>query len=461
MGMNYMKIALKEIVAPLILVFALHLPPLMFGAAATADPDIVVFVGVNVIPMDRERVLQNQTVIVRNRVIADVGNAAEVKVPKGATVVEAEGKYLIPGLADMHVHLTLATKQSFAVLIANGVTTVRDMGGDLKLIDEWRTQIEKGQLVGPEIYRAGPYVDGPKDAPDRLVVNTAQDSANAVAELKRERVDFIKIHNAVPRDAYFPLLEAAKKADLKVVGHIPMSVTPAEAVAAGQSGVEHMTSLIEGAVTSAIKKGKTPAEAISEFDDAAAATLFGEMAKNGVWMTPTLIEEKAITFRSEIEQSPDPRAKYVAASLKKYWYQTFTGKPTATRKLLLTRYFVLVRFMKDKHVGLLAGTDLGLRDIYPGFSLHDELELLVKAGLTPFEAIRTATTNPALFFGGGTRFGSIRKNYRADLVLLSADPTKDIRNIRKIEGVVLQGNYFAKDELEKMLEGAAAAAEGN
>jgi imidazolonepropionase-like amidohydrolase len=456
-----MKLIVKYILAPISFSVIFLSASSFTKTASAAGSATVAFVSVNVIPMDRERVVANQTVIVKDGFVANIGNAAEVKVPKGAEVVDGRGKFLIPGLADMHVHLTLATKQSFSVLIANGVTTVRDMGGDLKLIDKWRTQIEKGLLIGPQIYRAGPYVDGPKDAPDRLVVNTTEDSINAVEELKRLRADFIKIHNAVPRQAYFALLEAAGKADLKVVGHIPLGITPTEAVASGQSGVEHMTSLIEGAVTNAVKNGKPPVEAISEFDDAAAATLFDKMAEKGVWMTPTLVAEKAITFRSEIEQSPDPRVKYVAASLKKYWYQTFTSKPTAARKLLLNRYFELIRLMKDKHVGLLAGTDLGLRDIYPGFSLHDELELLVKAGLTPFEALRTATVNPALFFGDAARSGSIRKNYRADMVLLSSDPTKDIQNVRKIEGVIFNGNYLAKNELSKMLEGAAAAAEAN
>ncbi len=411
---------------------------LLFVIGITAQT--IVFTNVNVIPMDKEQVLQNQMVLVRNGIIVEIGK--NVKVPKDALRIDGEGKFLIPGLWDMHVHLTLATELAFPVLLANGVTGVRDLGGEFKKIDEWRKQINDGRLLGPNILRAGLYVDGPKDAPDRLIIKNEAEARQAVITLKKQKVDFIKIHNAVPRNAFFALLAEAKKQKLKVVGHIPLEITPFEATNSGQNDFEHMTSLIEGAVVSASKNGKSALQTITEFNDEAATNLFRKMVKNNTWMTPNLIAEQAITFRVEIEANPDKRSKYVASQLKKYWLENFIGKPTAARKLLLQRYLDLVKIMRKENVRILAGTDLGLRDIYPGFSLHDELELLVKAGLTPFESLQTATANPAEFLDLRRLFGTLEKGKRADMVLLDANPLENINNIRKINGVLVKRQYL-------------------
>ena len=365
------------------LIFVLLVLSMASAAPARAKApkaNVIAIVGVSVIPMDGERVLPGQTVIIRDGLIESIGDAGRIKVPADASRIDGAGRFLVPGLWDMHVHLTLTGDLAFPVLLANGVTAVRDMGGDLKKIDDWRRQIEGGQKPGPFIVRAGLYVDGPKDAADRLVITDEDEARRAVSAQKARGVDFIKIHNAVPRNAFFVLLEEAKKQGLSVAGHIPLDITPLEATAAGQKSFEHMTSLIEGAMTRDVKAGKSPAQSVMAFSDDVAAQLFREMAKNGTWMTPTLIAEQAITLRAEIEANPDARAQYVPSELKKYWLEAFAGKPTAARKVLFQRYLALVKLMHRESVRILAGTDLGLRDVYPGFSLHDELELLVKAG---------------------------------------------------------------------------------
>lgn len=420
----------------------------------------IAIINVTLITMKDDLAITGQTVIVRKGVIERIGPSKIVPVPIGSIVIDGTNRFLTPALWDMHVHLTLAGESSLPVFIANGVTAVRDMGGDLERIDRWRDAINSSKLVGPYIYRAGPYVDGPKNAPDRITVTTDVEARAAVRMLKRKGVDFIKIHNAVPRTAIFAVFEEATKLGMRVAGHIPLDITPIEASNAGQGDFEHMTSLIEGAVTAAQKRGESPANAVNAFDDHAASELFQAMAKNGTWMTPNLIAENAITFRGDARFDTDPGLKYISPELKRYWDENFTGKPTAARKLLFQRYLALVTLMQKDGVRLLAGTDLGLRDIYPGFSLHEELELLVNAGLTPYEAMKTATVNPAKYFGVSEQYGTIEVRHHTDLILLDGNPLTDIKNTRKISEVIFNGKRLRRSDLDELLKTGERLASG-
>lgn len=427
----------------------LHL--LLAAWCVAAEPPIALR-NVTVVDPARGAVEEGQTVLIRGGRISALGK--QVRLPGGVREIDAAGKFLIPGLWDAHVHLVLGTEAAFPALLANGVTSVRDMGGDLARVDEWRRQIRAGELDGPTIYRAGPYVDGPKDAPDRLIVRTAAQARAAVRSLRKQGVDFIKIHNAVPREAYFALADEARRVRIRFAGHVPLDVTPEEAAAAGQASLEHMATLVENTLAVATRRNESPAAALGRFDDAAAAKLFRSMAANRVAMMPNLTAEYAITNRGSTELESDPRRQYVPVSLVKYWNEAFSRKPTAARQLLLQRFYQLVALMQREGVTILAGTDLGLRDIYPGFSVHDELRLLVKAGLTPAEALRSATMAPAAWMGVREVSGEIRKGAPADLVLLDGNPLRDIGQTARIHAVITRGRYLDRGKLDAMLAAA-------
>ncbi len=409
----------------------------------------------------------DMSVVVVGRKIESVGRTGKVRIPKGALKVDGKGKFLIPGLWDMHVHLSLAGESALSALVANGVTSVRDMGGDLKEIDAMREMITAGQLIGPRILRSGPVVDGPKDADYRLVVRTPDEARSAVRRLKALGVDFIKIHNAIPRAAYYALANEARKAGLSFTGHIPAGMSAAEVSDAGQRSIEHTESLLDLPVADAAKRTKDPNEifalALGAYSGSKGDLLFRRFVKNGTWFDPTLVEYRSFAFRADLEVRPDGRTRYVATKLKEYWNKTFPvrgdEKAYAARKSLFQEFLRLVGRMQREGVQLIAGTDLGARDVYPGFSLHDELELLVAAGLTPLEALRAATINPARFFGKQSSFGKIANGHAADMVLIDADPLRDISNTKKISAVFVNGRYLDRGSLDKMLADVRAANE--
>lgn len=403
------------------------------------------------------------TVVVTDGVITAIGSPAEVRIPPGAITVPGNGKYLIPGLVDMHMHLSDATETAFPLLLANGITTVRDMGGDLEQIDRWREEIRSGARRGPRIVRAGPILDGPRkeEAQYRLIINNGDEGRRAVADLKKRGVDFLKVYHFLSRDSYFAIADEAKKQRLPFAGHIPNGVSPGEASEAGQLSLEHTAVLVQATMSLAKKDGlsskEMTAQALDSLLGPEGAAWFRTMAKNGTWHTPTLVVARSFLLRPELSAAPDDRRKYVATRTKEHWEKNnpvpanVSAAEMAERKQALQRMFEVVRAMRKAGVGLLAGTDPPTRDVFPGFSLHDELGLLVEAGLTPLEALQSATLNPAKCLGVAGRFGTVEKGKVADLVLLEADPLLDIANTKKIAGVVAGENYFAKPALEEML----------
>lgn len=420
----------------------------------------IVFTHVNVIDATGRPPMPDMTIIITGDRIIGLGKTGKISIPKDAQVVDCTDKFLIPGLWDMHVHLSLATEAALPALIANGVTGVRDMGGDLKQIDDWRERIVSGKLLGPRIVRAGPVVDGPKDAEYRVTITNPKEAVEAVLSLKRSGVDFIKIHNAVPRDAYFALARECKRQHISFVGHIPAGISPAEASDAGQRSIEHTESLMDYPVAEAMKSTKDLKkifnQAITAYNEDKTKVLFEKFVKNDTWFVPTLVEYHAFAFRADLADDPDYRNKYVAVSTKDYWNKTFPVRGTAeifaVRKEFFQKFLGLVSMMRREGVSVMAGTDLGARDIYPGFSLHDELDLLVKSGFSPMEALQTATRNPARFLGRLLSSGTIEKSKIADLVLLEANPLENIQNTRKIAAVVLRGKLILKPELQMMLD---------
>jgi hypothetical protein len=451
---------MRNLLASLLIVF---LPtPLITQTVRSKQP--IVLTHIAVIGMRGLQPLETgmTVVIVGNRIDA-IGRTGKIRVPKNLRVIDATGKYLVPGFWDMHVHLSFATELAMPALIANGVTGVRDMGGELDQIDEWRGQITSGELLGPRIVRAGLIVDGQKnDAPFRITVSNVAEARQAVISLKRRGVDFIKIHNAVAREAYFALADESRRQKIRFAGHIPKEITPVEASDAGQHSIEHTESLFDNILFTASRRGQNAKDALNQgfaaYTDDEAATVFQRFRQNGTWYDPVLVTYRSFAYRTDFAKKPDPRNRYVAASTKRIWdkhqpiNRDVPAETIALRKSAYQRFLELIGLMRREEVNILAGTDAGgIRDIFPGFSLHDELELLVQAGFKPIEAIQAATINPAKFLGLEKSLGTIEKGKLADLVMLEANPLENISNTKEISAVIVNGRYLSNEMLQKML----------
>lgn len=359
-------------------------------------------------------------VVIAGGHITSVGPSDRVSIPAGAHVVDGNGKFLIPGLWDMHGHLTDATEDAFPLLIMNGVTGVRDMGGDLAQIDRWRSEIEKGTRVGPHIVRAGPFVDGPKEGvTNRLTVRTPEEARQAVRDLKAKGVDFIKVHNALPPDAFFALMDEARKEHIPVAVHLPRGVSSAEASDAGVASLEHVETMSESALWQKGATAKTVEQAVDETLGPAGQKLFQIFVKNGTWYVPTLVAyERGFVLWSNDPESLKPRLDIHEKNIE------------------------IVRMMHKAGVPIMAGSDFSDWALVPGIDLHNELALLVESGFSPLEALQTATLNPAKFLDKTDTYGTIQVGRAADLVLLDMNPLEDISHTRKINAVVRGGKFY-------------------
>jgi imidazolonepropionase-like amidohydrolase len=362
----------------------------------------------------------NSTVLISGGRITAVTPSDSTIVPPNTRTIDGTGKFLIPGLWDMHGHLTDATDSAFPLLILNGVTGVRDMGGDLAQIDRWRAEIAQGTRVGPHIIRAGPFVDGPKPGvSNRLTVRTPEEARQAVHQLKVEGVDFIKVHNALPPAAFFALMDEAHKEHIPVAVHLPQGVSSAEASDAGVASLEHIETINESAMWRKGATAKTVEQAVDENLGPAGQQLFQTFVKNGTWYVPTLVAyQRGFMLWSNDPESLEPRIE------------------------VMRKQITLVGMMHKAGVRILAGSDFSDWGMVPGIDLHNELALLVEAGFTPLEALQTATLNPAKFLGKTDTYGTVQPGRVADLVLLDQNPIEDISHTRKINAVILSGTYF-------------------
>ena len=409
---------------------------------------------------------RDMTVVVHGSRITAVGPSAATSLPAGTRVLDGSGRYLIPGLWDMHVHLTIAGRSSVSLFPVNGVTGVRDMGGDLAVIDTLRAEIASGALLGPRIYRAGPFLDGPKkNALYRVTLRSAEDARHAVDSLKQLGVDFIKIHNRVPRDAYFALLAEAKSQNLRVAGHLPRGISPAEAALAGQASIEHTESLLEGVhFADSTSQKHTSREDFALLSGSAADSLFAVFKRSGTSIDPTLIEYYVFAHIGDTLVTKDARLQYTSPELRAYWNRFFpvdtaeTIAATAGRREYLRRFMGLVYAMHNAGIPILTGTDVGASYIYPGFSLHDELALLVEAGMPPADVLRAATGGAASFLGVSDSVGTVRPGQLADLVLIDGNPLVDIRNAQRIRTVIVNGRVLDTARRRTILAAAARAA---
>lgn len=438
---------------------------------------VTVFENVNVIPMDRERVLRGQTVVVRDGLIAEMGDAKKVRVPAGAERIDGRGKYLLPGLIDMHTHLfsdddfpeELAGDE-LALMVANGVTTVRLMIGTPEHLS-MRRKVEAGEVLGPTLYVASPQLAGRAYGGgvfNGRVVKTPDEARAAVRDFKTAGYDFIKLTTEITPEVYEAVTEAAKASGIRVVGHVDLRVGLRRALAAGQQ-IEHLDSYMEAvlrddapskASVSDVGVWRKPNwESLDYVDDRKVEEVAKATAKAGIYTCPTLTFFK-LTFaveppEEEVRARPDYRffpqslRESRHAALKRFW----TGPPTAERR---RRYqSVRDRLVKAIHESggkIMAGSDTPELFLVYGFTLHRELRNLVAAGLSPYAALEAATRNPAEYLRALDRFGTVARGRRADLLLLEANPLEAIANTERRAGVMVRGRWLPEPELRAMLD---------
>jgi imidazolonepropionase-like amidohydrolase len=437
-------------------------------ATDAAQQAEIAFVDVTVIPMDRERVLAHYTVAVRNARIVAIGPAGDVAVGAGARRIDGKGKYLMPGLSDMHAHLGRpeGVEAYPLLLVANGVTTVRNMFGNPSVL-ALRQRIQGGATLGPQIYTTGPIMEGKNGTPvtDRII-ETPAEAEQAVASDKEAGYDAIKVYNMLSSEVYEATMRAARNSGLPVYGHVPIAVGLERALAAHQVSVEHLSGYIQ-----ALQPDDSPFKNSApsrmrpqyvEYLDLGRLKRLADLTRAaGVWNCPTLVifQHQELTAAAAKRRMLRPEMKYMPPARIKSWEAEIESANSRLKEEDAPLYAkaddVRMRIVKALHdVGarLLLGTDFPPAFTVPGYSLHEELSNFVAAGLTPYEALRAGTSGAAEFLGKSGEFGVIAAGARADVVLLEANPLADVRNAAKRVGVMVRGEWYTEGELRERLD---------
>ena len=468
----------------------------VLSACAQADPPTLAIRAATVVDVRDGSLRPDHTVLVAGKRIAAVGPADKVRIPDGADVIDATGGYLIPGLWDMHVHsvANVAVDRSresvaakdwhFPLFLAHGVTGVRNMNdgtGDvtLELSKSVRRQLAEGDLRGPPRFlTAGPSVDGdPPLGSNPVVVRTAAEARAAVEQLVSNGADLVKVYENLSREAYFAIIDEARRRGIPVDGHVPFRVTPQEAADAGQRTAEHPDALAAGCSTAAEAERKRFASVLADYgslpegekflamfrhvralydsrDPAACASAIEAYRRNGVAVTVDLVAYHHVVYAEQV-LADSARMRLVPQEIRRNWENLLDSETTREFQSILRPIVPLelenVRLLNEAGVLLLAATDVGVPFQVPGISLHVELERLVEAGLSPLEALRTATLNPARVLKMADSLGTIEPGKLADLVLLDANPLEDIRNTQKIRAVVADGRLYRRADLDRLL----------
>jgi imidazolonepropionase-like amidohydrolase len=450
-------------------------------AQARSGDAPLVFLHVTVINPGNSSVEPDRAVTINGSRISAVSDSKNFHSPGHARVIDGSGKFLIPGLWDMHVHAAFGDwfpggrDIILPLFVANGVTGVRDMGGDIPVLFAWRKQIASGELIGPRMVVSGPMLDGyladgkTFRFPSSIPVISVEDAVAAVDSLKAQQVDFIKVQSLIPHDAYLAAATEAHKQGLPFVGHVPDAVRIDEAAAVGQKSIEHLMGSGAGCSTveDRVIKGEVGTQLLLDsFDPQKCNKMMKLLAQRQVWQVPTLVWERGGTFLDQLDWQHQPLDRYVPAAWRDVTWQRFKEQmmpglqkdPLALRQRSFAQEMSLAGAMHRAGVPFLAGTD-SAPGIYiiPGFSLHDELANFVEAGFTPMEALQTATSNPALFLERND-IGAVKPGGLADLVLLSANPLNDIQNTKKIQAVVINGRFLDRAALDHMLTQVEASA---
>jgi imidazolonepropionase-like amidohydrolase len=426
------------------------------------------------------------TVIISGGKITAIGPSSSTAIPRNAQIIDAAGKFLIPGLADMHVHLTGAGEPTgsrefiLPLLIANGITTVRDMGGNVEDLLRLRNEISSGVRLGPQIFFTGPYLDGdPPNFQPSIVVKSANEARVAVDRLVAQGVDFLKVQSSLNREAYFAIADESKTLHKRFVGHVPDRVTALETSQAGQASIEHLTGILLACSSKeeelqraslSIAPGETEAQArirvsawqrelLNTYSPEKAGALLRAFVSNNTSQVPTFpILVNLVFMTPQTNLFNDPRVKFISKKERSIWQPGVSGQlehtsktDFALREEIVKRFFEIVGRMQASGVRIMAGTDTAAPNVFPGSSLHDDMAFLVQAGLTPMQTLQAATKNPAEFLGNLDSHGTVEPGKVADLLLLDANPLDDIRNTQKIRMVFVRGTALDRKALDGIL----------
>jgi imidazolonepropionase-like amidohydrolase len=421
----------------------------------------IVFRSVNVITMDRNSVMENQTVVIKNGKITAMGDAQKINYAKNAIVIDAKGKYLIPGLAEMHAHVPpnddLEQMKNVVKLFAlNGITTIRGMLGHPKHL-ELRSKLKSGEIFGPRLYTSGPSLSGGS-------VKTAEQAATMVRDEKKAGYDFLKLHPGLSKENFAVLVKTAKEVNIPFAGHVSFDVGVWRAIDAGYATIDHLDGFVEGLVPGmdTIRENQTGLFGLyigAYADTNRIQKLMDGLRDKHIWVVPTqaLAERWLSSDKDPVALSKEPEMKYMSENTVNNWVRTKQSLMSDPRYKTdnITRFIKLRRKLiyecNRNGVGLLLGSDGPQVFNVPGFSVHHELQYLVDSGLTPYEALRTATVNVAKFLKYED-MGTIKSGNIADLVLLNGNPLTDIKQTKNIEGVVVAGKWLNRQTIDTELK---------
>lgn len=452
--------------------------------AARLDADVLIR-HATVVDVEHARTLPGQAVAIRGGDIVAIGADATLAGQwRARRTVDARGRYLIPGLWDMHVHfgggpaLIEENKALLPLYVAHGITSVRDASGDLPgQVLAWRAQIADGQLFGPQLFTSGAKIEG--IAPVWKGALEAGDEAGVDAALDREqrdRVDFVKITDSTLKpELFLYAVSEASKRGLRTSGHIPMALTVGQAIDAGLSSIEHLDYAFQAGVpdeapiaadfaAGRIDRAEASRRLHEGFDRATALAAYHRFAERGVAVTPTLDGSRILSFLDSEAHADDPYLAYIGPGLRKTYAWRVERAASATPEQVQARHArharvaAVLPLLQEAGVRIMAGTDAGFLNSYnyPGIGLHNELALYVRHGLTPAQALATATRNGPAWFGRLDRYGAIAAGKAADLVLLERNPLQDITATGSIDTVVLRGTVYDRAALDAMLAGIRA-----
>jgi imidazolonepropionase-like amidohydrolase len=420
----------------------------------------IVIRSVNIIPMDKERVIENQDVLIKDGKIMAIENSGKIKHGKNALVIEANGKFLIPGLAEMHAHVPQGDnlepmKEVLKLFIVNGVTTIRGMLGHPKHL-ELRDKIQTGEIIGPRFYTSGPSFNGNS-------VKTPEGGAEMVRQQKQAGYDFLKLHPGLNVEKFDAISKTAKEVNIPFAGHVSFDVRVWRAIDAGYATIDHLDGFIESLVPGieTIKEQDAGPFALyiaSKADAKKIPSLTKALSEHNIWVVPTqaLADRWFASDKTAAQLSAEPEMKYMDANTLKNWANNKNNlqknpqyDPVATTEFVQLRRKLIYECNKNG-VGLLLGSDAPQVFNVPGFSVHHELRYMVAAGLTPFEALRSGTVNVAKFYNQQDA-GTIKQGARSDLILLNGNPLKDINQTRNISGVMLNNLWLSKEYIDSEL----------
>jgi len=429
----------------------------------------IAFTNVAVVDVEKGALRLDQTVVIEGSRITAVGDAQRIRPPRGARVIDGEGKFLMPGLWDMHVH-AMPMPHVPELFIANGVTGIRDMYDDPPKIRDLRKAIQEHRRIGPRVITSGKIVNGAfvknRDPAPLMIVHTPEEARCAVRLQIKNGVDFIKIYDGLSRSAFYAIADECKRDGIPFVGHTPASVTTAEASAAGQRSIEHLSGVLLDCsshptlirwLPDLSHFHNTQQRTLDWFDPVHAGSLFATFVRYHTWQCPTPSIFKNTVFDDDpslVDTRNDPNLRYLKLPpLPRTEKRSQLGQDRATQKQAMA----VTAMMFRASVRLLAGSDTGYPFFVPGFALHDEIELMVSAGLPVSAVLRIATLAPAQFFGRENDLGSVSEARLADLVLLDADPLQSISNTRLIRAVVADGRLYDRAALDGLLRDAGSA----